>query len=1611
MKKIFLSLFLLVISISLSFAQGDVWSYTKDFATVTNPNAICKDATGNIWYASKTGTAGIIVVNSSGTALSFSPIKTVGAVSITGCQGLQTDPVDGNIVAIVNGNVLVRFNVTTGAVMANATVPAIGTNTELSNFGIDQDGNIYFTHITQPSPLEIYSSAFVKVMNVADIATDAPQCMAVTVSNNCNWMWNNTDGSNMQGVQVFAGKTGAGSGIHHFRAGMNYDATAKKYSFSKDSLFSFSRYIFTKRGDIESFTWEGSIKAGSPAINAWVCEKGGKALKITLGADLKGSSAVVDSIAVTGQISTPRGIVLTSSKVALIADYDKNRIAQFSAASIVWNNWLFVKDLLNGTNEVSSHGLAIDKQGVIWVCTYYNWNTVHVPGKKLASIIRFKPDYTVKDTIWRLKIGASYDTLGLGASSYLGRGISLDDDGNILYCGGVSSGNTLYRINAVTGEGMNRVNPGVGSLTSAAADKFGHVFIRDVASSTPKGIMIYPKDFNDNSIPNIAVLPADCPITISRCLTVSPDGNDIYVGSTGGVSVGVFHSDNGSDGPYTFKRYIGTYPNGQIVAFDPKGRLWIGTNDYLRYDCWDLSTMTLVDGISPASATDKTLGRIYTPRGIAFTADGKNILTADFDGQTVQRWTNDVSLQTFANVTFMVNTSTVPDTIGAKSVVQIRGDDPLFGPWSDAGLKMTRVQGDYWKATARLTKGKVIPYKFFTNGPGLLDKGWENNLTQQDGNRWLTVPNSDTTLPLQFVNGSPTTQTQYWNPLAHGADSVAVMFRINMQGNEGFNKATQFVAVRGAFPASGGDWSKNFLLTQEKSHGNGGQADYDGTNFWSGVTVLPKSMVGTTIGYKYVTLATNSTTAAVAAWEGTADRSYKVGGDTTIAWTTWESKPIVAFKGSDTVDVNFRVDLSKAIRAKGYTPGDTVYVSYGWSSTGKDLAGNSPARVTMTKTGITGNIYIATGKAITKIGTPMYYQYYITKNGQDIRETFFNFEYTDVNNASLGERRSIIPAKTNNVVDTITSSTDSHRQPVFPNTQKLSKAIALTLTCDLRPAYYSVKKGLFMNDIQGTTNIGNADSVYLDGVWVNGPMVGGWAGWGGALRDSVKQKMWDDGTHGDAVAGDHIYTNQYTLGPTYSDTRANIGQEFKYGVYGGDNESGFGLNHIENIDDAAATYTLNTQFGSINPNRYIGWDFDKQAAKGDYSLQTSGITNTIRGLKVIDENVVWASCNGGVVLRTTNGGITWESKTTDALYNNYTIAATSATTAWVWGTLTSVGTLGQSTLWKTTDGGSTWVKQYENTNTYADDIIFFDANNGVAIGDPDDGTNFVIVTTTNGGTTWTRIASAKAPAAAGASGSANSYASVGDNAWFGTYGSGSIKLYKTTDKGASWNAYSVPNYTDGYSTYMDFKDANNGVAVNTEGKVSLTTDGGLTWGTPVLLDATGLRNVDYIAGTKSIVITGGGTSAGVVWTSGDDGKKFVKATIPTVPQLRNVKFASGTTGWVVGNSGTILKFQGPNLVSVKQIDTKIPQEFSLSQNFPNPFNPETSIRYTLAKDVKVSLRIYDMLGREVKVLVDDNQIPGSYEIRFNANQFASGVYFYHLKAGNYSSIKKMMFMK
>jgi hypothetical protein len=120
--------------------------------------------------------------------------------------------------------------------------------------------------------------------------------------------------------------------------------------------------------------------------------------------------------------------------------------------------------------------------------------------------------------------------------------------------------------------------------------------------------------------------------------------------------------------------------------------------------------------------------------------------------------------------------------------------------------------------------------------------------------------------------------------------------------------------------------------------------------------------------------------------------------------------------------------------------------------------------------------------------------------------------------------------------------------------------------------------------------------------------------------------------------------------------------------------------------------------------------------------------------------------------------------------------------------------------------------------------------------------------------------------------------------------------------------------------------------------------------------------------------------------------------------------AGGKTAIVVRDV-KVYAFSPGNVNSVNENLNQKVSDFSLSQNYPNPFNPTTTIKYAIQKRTFVELKVYDVIGREVEVLVNEAQESGYYEIEFNASKLSSGIYFYQIKTERYVETKKMLLVK
>ncbi len=319
-----------------------------------------------------------------------------------------------------------------------------------------------------------------------------------------------------------------------------------------------------------------------------------------------------------------------------------------------------------------------------------------------------------------------------------------------------------------------------------------------------------------------------------------------------------------------------------------------------------------------------------------------------------------------------------------------------------------------------------------------------------------------------------------------------------------------------------------------------------------------------------------------------------------------------------------------------------------------------------------------------------------------------------------------------------------------------------------------------------------------------------------------------------------------------------------------------------------------------------------------WTTQTSGVTARLRGVSAVSERVAWASGSASTVLRTTDGGQTWQKLTvTDETLDFRDVDAIDAQIAYI----LSIGNGPASRIYKTTDAGKTWKLQFKNDDekAFLDAMSFWDANHGIVFGDSVD-KQFYILTTADGGNTWSRAPSENLPPAQENEGA---FAASGTNialfgkshAWIGTGAAAKSRVLRTSDGGRSWQVADTP-LASGQSSgifSIAFRDAKHGVIAGGDYRneleavdnLAVTNDGGITW--TLVKGLSGFRSVvAYVPGSKSLIAIG--PSGGDYST--DDGRTW---TTVNGPGFDTFSFVRGKqTGWGAGAKGSIGKLSTSN---------------------------------------------------------------------------------------------------
>ncbi len=409
--------------------------------------------------------------------------------------------------------------------------------------------------------------------------------------------------------------------------------------------------------------------------------------------------------------------------------------------------------------------------------------------------------------------------------------------------------------------------------------------------------------------------------------------------------------------------------------------------------------------------------------------------------------------------------------------------------------------------------------------------------------------------------------------------------------------------------------------------------------------------------------------------------------------------------------------------------------------------------------------------------------------------------------------------------------------------------------------------------------------------------------------------------------------------------------------------------------------------------------------QSQWSEQVSGITTSLNSVSAVDASVVWACGDAGKVLRTTNGGTTWTSVTSpNAALTLYNICGIDANTALVTGSSTS------AYVYKTVNGGTNWTLVFTQTGGFMNAITGMSAANNQAVfmtGDPVGG-RWSLFMSTNAGTTWDS-AGLYLPQAGTETGYNNSL-----DIYLGTYNAMSIWFGTNNTRiynfkyGPGWTAQPTGTQTNILSVF--FGDSISGAAGSTTGGL-FSSNGGANWGNnPTYIGSGSINGIAF-------------TYQGVYYTRGSSvyfsptGYVFTAATTQsgTYNHLSRTRISNNNDIWAVRNNGGITKFTGT--VGIRNISTEIPSAYSLSQNYPNPFNPTTKIRFDIPKAsvgqtfLFVTIKVFDIMGREVATLVNEQLAPGTYETTFDGSNLSSGTYFYKLTTGDFTQTKKLTLLK
>lgn len=395
-------------------------------------------------------------------------------------------------------------------------------------------------------------------------------------------------------------------------------------------------------------------------------------------------------------------------------------------------------------------------------------------------------------------------------------------------------------------------------------------------------------------------------------------------------------------------------------------------------------------------------------------------------------------------------------------------------------------------------------------------------------------------------------------------------------------------------------------------------------------------------------------------------------------------------------------------------------------------------------------------------------------------------------------------------------------------------------------------------------------------------------------------------------------------------------------------------------------------------------------------------------LDAVDSNVAAGYTVGGLydqtIYRTTDGGESWQGYpwTEDMIMD---LSIIDSLNFWA---------VDCFKIFHSLDGGKNWELQYDGvlTTSAFNYIEMFDSLNGIAQGDAIEGKPLLILKTTDGGKNW--ISQNKSYFVSAFSLDLwRCVHFISPEVGYGRFSYSGVPLdtvfvQKTIDSGKTW--LPTPLCVRDIHVIRFFnEDIGIGIWKQNKG-VYHTLDGGVTW-TNHSLDLgidSWCKDIEFFPDDPSKIFA---VFRKQLFFSSDTGKTWIEVSTPDIKNFYDIKMVDSNFGWICGLEGLIHTKSG-GVTSIKLIENKQIESFSLFQNYPNPFNSTTQLSFSLVKPGNISLRIYNLKGEEAAVLINNEFYDsGNYSKTFNAEGLGSGIYLAKLTTMPATTTIRMIFIK